>query len=434
VDKLDKGQALEWQRRYLIPAVGTYYAEPLVVSHGEGHYLYDVDGREYLDFFGGILTVSIGHADPRINARVKAQLDKVVHTSSLYVNLPQVELARRLAELAPENLSQSFFTNSGTEANETAVMLARAHTGAEEVIALRNAYSGRSTLAMSLTGQANWRLPGADQPGIRHAHSPYCYRCSLGQKYPGCDLLCARDIEEVIRTTTRGRIAAFVAEPIQGVGGFVTAPPEYFKVAVEIVHRYGGVFICDEVQTGWGRTGEHVFGISHWGVVPDISTFAKGLANGVPIGATLTTPEIGASLKGLTISTFGGNPISMTAACATIDAILDGNLAGNAKVMGDRLRAGLDSLAGKHRSIGEVRGMGLMQGVELVRDRRTKEPGPDLVARIFEETRRRGLLIGKGGMYGNVLRITPMLDVSAPEVDRALDVLDRSFAAVEAAL
>jgi 4-aminobutyrate aminotransferase len=427
---MDTRKAIEWQHKYLIPAVGTYYDEPLVVSHGKGHYLWDLDGHEYLDFFGGILTVSIGHADPLINGRIKAQLDKITHTSSLYVNLPQIELAQKLAELAPGDLAQSFFTNSGTEANETAVMLARAHTGSDEVVALRYAYSGRSTLAMSLSGHAGWRLPGANQPGVRHAHNPYCYRCSLGQKYPECDLLCARDIDELIRTTTRGRIAAFIAEPIQGVGGFVTAPKEYFKVAVEIVHRHGGLFICDEVQTGWGRTGKHIFGVLHWDVVPDISTYAKGLANGVPIGATLTTPEIGASLKGATISTFGGNPVSMTAASATLDVIVGENLADNAETMGRRLRDGLDALAERYGVIGEVRGMGLMQGVELVKDRTTKEPGSDLVSRILEETRRRGLLLGKGGMYGNVLRITPMLNVSADEIDHALSVLDQAFSSI----
>ncbi|MDP2871097.1 MAG: aspartate aminotransferase family protein [Bacillota bacterium] len=427
---MDKRRAIELQKRYLVPAIGTYYEEPLVVSHGQGHYLYDIEGREYLDFFGGILTVSIGHADPRINARIHDQVDRVVHTSTLYVNLPQVELAERLAKLVPGGLSQWFFTNSGTEANETAVTFARAHTGRDEVIALRHSYSGRSTLAMALTGQSVWRLPGSNQPAIRHAHNPYCYRCALGQKYPACDLLCARDIEEVIRTSTSGRIAAFIAEPIQGVGGFITPPPGYFQTAVEIIRRYGGLFICDEVQTGWGRTGGKMFGIEQWDVVPDLMTFAKGLANGLPIGATVTTEEIGASLRGLTISTFGGNPLTMAAASAVLDVIVDEGLPAKAVVTGGHLRAGLEALAQRFPVIGDVRGMGLMQGVELVRDRKTKEPAPEVVARLFEETRRRGLLIGKGGMYGNVLRITPMLDVQIGEIDTALRILTEAFEAL----
>lgn len=429
---MDKRRAIELQRRHIVPAISTYYAEPLVISHGRGHYIYDVEGREYLDFFGGILTVSIGHADPRVNARLHAQIDKVVHTSTLYVNLPQVELAEKLANLTPGNLDQWFFVNSGTEANETAVIFARAHTGRDEIIALRHAYSGRSTLTMSLTGQSGWRLPGANQPAIRHAHNPYCYRCAMGQKYPDCDLLCARDIEDLIRTSTSGRIAAFIAEPIQGVGGFITPPPGYFQVAADIIRRYGGVFICDEVQTGWGRTGSKMFAIEHWDVVPDLMTFAKGLANGCAIGAAVTTPEIGSSLRGLTISTFGGNPLSMAAASAVVDIIVDEDLPSKIAVTGAHLRAGLEALAETFAVIGDVRGMGLMQGMELVRDRKTKEPAPEVVSKLFEETRRRGLLIGKGGMYGNVLRITPMLDVDTNEIDIALSILADAFAAVQA--
>lgn len=426
---MDTKTALQLHNEYLIAGVSPYYEEPLVVSHGKGHYLYDVEGREYLDFFGGILTVSIGHADPHVAAGVKEQADKVSHTSAVYVNLPQIELAKRIAELAPGALRKSFFTNSGTEANETAVLLARAHTGYDEVIALRHGYSGRSSMAMSLTGQSGWRLPGANQPGIKHAINPYCYRCAMGHTYPACDMACARDVEDLIRTSTSGRVAAFIAEPIQGVGGFVTAPPEYFKIVTEIVHRAGGLFICDEVQTGWGRTGDEMFGINHWGVVPDIMTFAKGLANGAPIGATLTTADIAQSLRGFTLSTFGGNPVSCAAGCATLDVIARDNTPANCAAMGRRLRAGLDALKDKYSIIGDVRGMGLMQGVELVHDRASKRPGPDLVGKVFEETKRRHLLIGKGGLYGNVLRITPMLNVTAAEVDTALEVLDKAFAA-----
>jgi 4-aminobutyrate aminotransferase-like enzyme len=237
-------------------------------------------------------------------------------------------------------------------------------------------------------------------------------------------------MEELIETSTSGRVAAFIADPIQGVGGFIVAPKEYFKVAVEIVRRHGGLVICDEVQTGWGRTGDHLFGIEHWGVVPDIMTFAKGLANGLPIGATLTTPVIGAAIKGATISTFGGNPVSTAAACAVVDTIVAEDLPRNAAVQGRRLREGFEELALRYDCIGDVRGMGLMQGMELVSDRKTKGPAADTAARLMEETRRRGLIVGKGGFHGNVLRVSPMLDVTADEVDRALRIIGEGFEAL----
>jgi len=219
---------------------------------------------------------------------------------------------------------------------------------------------------MSLTGQATWRIGGTQIAGIKHALNPYCYRCPLKLTYPDCDVACAQDIEEVIKTTTSGRIAAFLAEPIQGVGGFITPPKEYFKEIVGIIRQYGGLFIADEVQTGWGRTGGKMFGIEHWDVEPDIMTFAKGMANGVPIGATIATPEVADSMKGNTISTFGGNPVTCTAARATIEVVEEENLVDNARVMGNRLRDGLNALQQKYPLIGDVRGMGLMQGKELV--------------------------------------------------------------------
>ncbi|MHB8945362.1 MAG: aspartate aminotransferase family protein, partial [Bacillota bacterium] len=335
-----------------------------------------------------------------------------------------------LAKLTPGSLQKSFFTNSGTEANETAVLLAKIFTDRQEVVALRHGYSGRSMLAMSLTGHASWRTGGTHILGIKHAHTPYCYRCAFGHTYPDCDLDCARDLEELIRTETSGSIAAFLAEPIQGVGGFITAPKEYFQVAVPIIRKYGGVFICDEVQTGWGRTGGKMFGIEHYGVEPDIMTFAKGLANGSPIGATIARAEIADAWKGPTISTFGGNPVSMAAALATLDVIEKENLPHNAEVVGNRLKQGLLGLQEKYRCIGDVRGMGLMLGMEIVHEH--KEPAADTVAQIFEKTKELGLLIGKGGLYGNVLRITPPLNITAADADEAVRLLDKAFASLPA--
>ncbi len=427
---MNRDEVLRRQREHIYGSVTTYYEEPIVLERGEGMRVWDADGSEYLDFFGGILTVSVGHCNAEVSDAVCRQVKKLGHTSTLYVTEPQAELAERLTALAPGNIRRAFFTNSGTEADETAVLSAQMYTGAQEVVALRHSYSGRSMLAMSLTAHKNWRIGGSHVAGIKHAASPYCYRCAFGLEYPSCDLRCARDIEELIQTTTSGAVAAFIAEPIQGVGGFITPPPEYFQVAMEIIGRYGGVFICDEVQTGFGRTGDRWFGIEHWGVEPDIITGAKGIANGLPMGATLATEEIAAAWSGSTISTFGGNPISSTAALATLDVMESLDVPRRAAKMGARLRDGLDELAETYPSIGEVRGMGLMQGVEIVRE--DKEPAADLVDRLFEETKERGLLIGRGGLYANVLRISPPMICDADDVDRALGVLKESFEAVEA--
>ncbi len=425
----------EKHKKYLFPATLQYYAEPIVPKEGKGLRLTDVDGNEYLDFFGGILTVSVGHANDKVNAAIKAQVDRFSHVSTLYPTLPVVELAERLARITPGRLQQSYFTASGTEADETAVMMAQLATGSTEIVALRHGYSGRSILAQSLTGHSTWRALPSQVAGIKHAVAPYCYRCPLHLTYPSCGVACAGDIEELIRTTTTGRIAGFLAEPIQGVGGFITPPPEYFEIAVGIVKKYGGVFICDEVQTGFGRTGGKMWGIEHWGVEPDIMTMAKGIANGLPLGVTIATPEIAGALKALTISTFGGNPVSCAAANATIQIIEEEKLPANAETMGGLLRAGLEEI--QHRfpkNVGDVRGKGLMQGVELVVDEKAGDRTPEkaLTNRVFEEAKKRGLLIGKGGLEGNVFRIAPALTVTKADVDEAVEILQESFAAAGA--
>ena len=428
---MDTQTILDKQRKYLWPSHLTYYGQPLPMARGDGMYLYDVEGNRYLDFFGGILTVSVGHCHPKVTQALTRQIQTLVHTSTLYPHEHHVNLAEKLAQITPGRLQTSYILSSGTEANETAVMLAKAATGAQEVIALRHGYSGRSALAMTLTGQSAWRIGGTQVIGIKHAMNPYCYRCPLKLSYPDCGIACAEDIEDLIRTTTAGRVAAFLAEPIQGVGGFVTPPPEYFEIAVDIIRRYGGLFICDEVQTGFGRTGEYWFGIQHWGVEPDIITMAKGIANGSPMGVTIATPEVANELEGLTISTFGGNPVSCAAALATIEVMEEEASPDHVKEVGAHLRHGLEALGEKYPLIGDVRGMGLMQGVEMVRDRQTKEPALKEVAHLFEATRERGLLIGKGGLYGNALRIAPPLVATKNDVDQALEILDYSFAEVQ---
>lgn len=422
---MDRQEVIEKHRKFLFSSVANYYEEPLVVDHAKGSLVYDSEGKEYLDFFGGIVTISVGHCNETVTRAIREQAGKLQHISTLYPNEPHVRLAEKLARITPGRLQKSFFTNSGTEANETAVLIAQLHTQCHDVIALRHSYSGRSHLAMSLTGHASWRLTPAPAAGIHHIPNAYCYRCPFGLTYPSCDLKCARDMEEAIRTVTSGRIAAFLAEPIQGIGGLITPPEEYFREIVAIVRKYGGLFICDEVQTGWGRTGAKMFGIEHWGVEPDIMTFAKGMANGAPIGATIATPEIADSMRGMSISTFGGNPVTSAAALATIQVIEEQNLVENARVMGQRLRDGLEQLKAKYPVIGDVRGMGLMQGLELVGEK--KRPDAEALKRLMEQTKAEGLLIGKGGLMGNVVRITPPLNVTKDEVDRALKILDLSF-------
>ncbi|MBK8046953.1 MAG: aspartate aminotransferase family protein [Anaerolineales bacterium] len=429
-------EILEKQRKYLWPNHILYYTEPLPLDHGEGNYVWDVEGRRYLDFFGGILTTSVGHNHPRVVNAVREQVGKLIHSSTLYPNENHVLLAEKMAEITPGRLQQSFFTNSGSEANETAIVAAQTFTDHREVVALRHAYSGRTSLTMSVTAHANWKLGKSFSPDIKHALNPYCYRCPLKMSYPSCGVACAQDIEDVIKTTTSGRIAAFMAEPIQGVGGFITPPPEYFKLAVDIAHHYGGVFICDEVQTGFGRTGEYWFGISHWGVEPEIMTMAKGIANGLPMGNTITVPEVAQAMtgRGLTLSTFGGNPTSTAASLATIEAIEEEAPPAAIALTGDHLRGGLERLWEKYPLIGDVRGKGLMQGIEMVTNRQTKEPAPVAVAQLFEETRARGLLIGKGGLFGNVIRISPPLTVTIEQIDEALAILDHAFGAVHETL
>lgn len=432
---MTKEEIILASREYLFPSVFHYFSEPLVIERAKDQFVWDADGNEYLDFFGGILTISVGHCNDRVNAAVHAQVDRLQHVSTVFATEPQASLAKKIALLTPGNppgnLRQSFFTNSGTEANETAITLARCFTGSSEIIALRHSYHGRSALAMAITGNAAWKTGPQIQPGIVYAHNAYCYRCPFGLSYPDCGVRCAQDLEELIRTTTSGRVAGVIAEPIQGVGGFITPPKEYFKIVADIVRQHGGIFISDEVQTGWGRTGHKWFGIEHWDVTPDVITSAKGLGNGFPIGVTIARPEVAESLKGLSISTFGGNPISTTAAKAVIDLIDEQKLAVNAADTGAYLRSSLEELQRKYALIGEVRGMGLMQGVELVEDRKLKTPAVQQTLRIMEAARDNRILIGRGGLYGNVLRISPPMNIQKSDVDEFIQRLDASFGSLE---
>jgi 4-aminobutyrate aminotransferase-like enzyme len=429
---MTRDEILKKKAAYIFPCVTTYYKDPLVADHAKGHFLWDLEGKRYLDFFGGILTAIVGHCHPTVTGRIQAQAARLQHSSTVYPTEAMVTLAEKLAEITPGRIQKSFFTNSGTEANEAAILVARMATGHYDVVSLRHAYSGHSQLAKSVTAMSNWRRGGVVSVGISHALNPYCYRCPLKLTYPSCGVACAEDVEATIQTTTSGAIAAFIAEPIQGAGGFITPPKEYFKMVFTIVKKYGGLFISDEVQTGFGRTGTKWFGIEHWEVEPDIITTAKGMANGSPVGGTLATPEVADAYQGLTISTFGGNPVTAVAARATIEVIEEEKLLENAETVGKYFRERLEELQAKHPLIGDVRGLGLMQGLELVKDRETKEPAPQETNQFMEQCRTNGLLIGKGGLWGNVIRLSPPLNIGKVQVDDAIERMDKSLTEMQA--
>ena len=414
-------EIIHGHRDYLLPAMIHLYEEPLALASGEGVRVRDPEGHEYLDLFSGILTTSVGHCNPRVVDAVTRQARTLGHVSTLYATEAQVEAARKLADIAPGKLRRTFFTNSGTEAIETALMMACLATGRGEVVSLRHSYHGRSFMTTSVTGQAGWRPFGTRVPGVSHAKAPYPYRCPYKQP---CDDSCAdrlaEDLEEVIVTTTSGRPAAFIAETIQGVRGYVVPQARYFEKVAEVIRRYGGLLIIDEVQAGFGRTGEHWFAIQHFGVEPDIMVMAKGIANGWPVGATITTDEIAEAWKPQTLSTFGGNPVCMAALCATQDVMRDEAVPSNAKARGDQLRAGLLEIQRSHPWIGDVRGMGLMQALEIVKDPGTKEPDRARVGRLLEAGREHGVLLGRGGLWGNVVRIGPSLLIDEAEIAEGL--------------
>ena len=438
-DSVDGTQATERERliarheESLFPSVGLFYEEPIELRSGEGQRVWDGEGREYLDFFGGIATVSSGHAIPEINEPIKKQLDRIAHSSTLFLIRSQIELAERLRAMTPERLNKVFFTNSGTEANEAAFLITTLNRNSNELIALRHSYHGRSFATINASGQTPWRSSTLSPLQTHYVGNPYCYRCPWGKEYPSCDLFCAGDVEAVIQTTTSGNPAAFIAEPIQGVGGFVTPPPEYFVRVGEILKRYGIPFISDEVQTAWGRIGVADFGFQAYGIEPDVVVFAKGVANGIPIGGVIATDELASSIRSLSLSTFGGNPVATTAALANLNYIATRNLRENARDVGAYMQDLLRELAEKWRVIGDVRGLGLLIGVELVRDRDSKEPAADIVMRVQDEAKRRGLIIGRGGLHANTIRICPPLIVSRNDVDAAIEILDASFATVLAA-
>jgi 4-aminobutyrate aminotransferase len=410
--------------------IALYYEHPIELVRGEGFKVWDSEGNEYLDFFGGIVTTISGHAVPEIVEAVREQAGKIVHSSTLYLIENQVKLAEKLIELAPiSGEKKVFFTVSGTEANEAALLFSTIYRGSSEVIALRSSYHGRSFATMGITGQSAWKPTARSPLDIRYVANPYQYRCAFCRGEGRCNLLCADDVRAVIETETTGNVAAFIAEPIQGVGGFIEAPPGYFERVKEILDETGVLLISDEVQTAFGRTGSHFWGIEAFDVEPDLITLAKGLGNGLSIGAVMGRAEIIDSLSPKQhVSTFGGNHLSTAGALANLNYVLEHDLQSNADEVGGYLKDRLMKMAEDHPVIGEVRGRGLMLGIELVGP--DGEPNPQAAIGFMQACRERGILVGKGGINANAVRISPPLTVTREAAEEAADVFEEALAAV----
>jgi 4-aminobutyrate aminotransferase len=409
-----------------------YYDEPVELVSGKGCVVTDSEGRDYLDFFGGILTTMTGHSVPEVVDAVREQAGRLLHTSTLYLVRPMVELAEKIAALSTIPDAKVFFVSSGTEANEAALLFCCTARRSNQVLALRNSYHGRSFTAMSVTGNRSWSASSFSPLQVSYLHNgdrrhgPFA-----GFGDAELNAACAADLRDVIATTTAGDVACLIAEPIQGVGGFVVPPDGFLRSLKDVLDEHGILFVSDEVQTGWGRTGEHFWGFQAHDIRPDLLTFAKGLGNGVAIAGVVGRADIIDSVKVSSISTFGGNPLATTAALANLQYLLDHDLQANARAVGDFLLEGLRRLHGRSAIIGDVRGRGLMIGVELV-EPGSDEPSPRLAGLVLEAARARGVLVGKGGLYGNVLRIAPPLSVSVQQAEEALAVLAASLQAAEA--
>lgn len=409
------------------PGIFTYYKKPLMIVEGKMQYLFDENGRRYLDAFGGIVTVSVGHCHPKVVAALNAQNETIQHTTTIYLNPKIAEYAKALADKMPGNLKVCYFTNSGSEANDLALLMARLYTNNWDIVALRNCYHGGSQSTMGLTSHSTWKFNVPHSFGVHHAIAPDLYR----GRWTGADSgpAYAEDIKNVIDYTTPGKIAAFIAESIQGVGGTVVFPDGYLKGAYEYARAAGGLCIADEVQAGFGRTGTHYWGFETQGVIPDIVTMAKGIGNGFPLAAVVTTPEIAKTLaQRIHFNTYGGNPMASAQGKAVLEVIEEEGLQANSLERGKQLSDGLRKLQEKHSVIGDIRGLGLMIGVDLVEDRTTKKPAKEACLAVFERCRELGVLIGKGGFHGNVLRIKPPMCITAADVDCLLAALDTSFA------
>ena len=412
---------LEKKKKYIMPCLAHFYKEPRQFVKGEMQYLFDSEGRKYLDCFAGVSVINCGHCNPEINAEVVKQVQSLQHVCNTYLTENFVNLAEKLAEVTPGDLQKTFFCSTGTEANEGALLLASIYTGKDEFIALRNGLHGRTKLTMSLTGIQMWRTDPHPCGGIHFAPNAYCYRCPLGKKFPECDYACADAVDDLIRTATSGQPAALIAEPIQGNAGIVTPPKGYFKRLKEILASHNALLIIDEVQTGFGRSGK-MFAIENFDVVPDIMTMAKALGNGAPISAFTASAKIADTYTKPGASTLGGNPVSSIAGLGVLKYIQEHNLMENAQARGQQLYDGLVELQKKHPIIGDIRGIGLMRGAEFVHA--DKSHAPEELEMVLEEMKNRGFIIGKNGVARNVMAFQPPLVITETDVNNVLNTLE----------
>src|SRR5476651_2101690 len=424
-------EVLRLRQQFLNPGLFLYYKKPIMIVEGAMQYVWDDTGKRYLDGLGGIVTISVGHCHPHVVAAANQQNQIIQHSTTIYLQPNIAEFAEKLASKMPGDLKVCYFVNSGSEANDLALLMARLSTGNYDVIALRNAYHGGNASGMGVTANSNWKFNVPHSFGVHHAAAPYPYRGPHGHDDPEAGRKYADDVKQVIDYTTPGKVAGFIAESIQGVGGFVVFPDGYLAHAYAHARAAGGVCIADEVQTGFGRTGTHYWGFETQGVIPDIVTLAKGIGNGAPLAAVVTTPKIAAVMsQKIHFNTFGGNPVVSATGKAVLEVIERENLQANSLQLGNYILAGLEKLKATHRHIGDVRGKGLMLGIEFVKDRTTKAPGKEECAQAVENARELGLLLGKGGLWGQTIRFAPPMNITMADADFLLAVLDESIGAL----
>lgn len=421
-------EVLALRKEFLNPGIFLYYKEPLMLVEGRMQYVWDETGNRYLDGLGGIVTISVGHCHPHVIEAARRQNETLQHSTTIYLHPNVSEYARNLAAKMPGDLKVCYFVNSGSEANDLALLMARAYTGNYDVIALRNAYHGGNAAGLAVTAHSTWKFNVPHSFGVHHALAADPYRGPYGRDDAEAGRKFASDVKQLIDFATSGRVAGFIAESIQGVGGCVVFPDGYLKAVYGHVRAAGGVCIADEVQAGFGRTGSHFWGFETQGVIPDIVTMAKGIGNGFPLAAVVTTPEIGSVLaQRIHFNTFGGNPVAAAIGKAVLEVIEKEKLQENALLLGGYLLSGLEKLKQKHSLIGDVRGKGLLLGIELVKDRATKEPARAECAQVLENARQKGLLLGKGGLWGQTIRFAPPTCITQADADFLLDVLDQAL-------
>ena len=413
----------------MAPYLNPLYTSPVSIDRGQGSYVWDIEDNQYLDFFGGVLTTMIGHNNPAVTEAIQSQAAKVLHTSTLYLSEPMIEFAEEIGAASGIPDARVFFTTSGSEANDTALMLATSFRNSNEILAMRHSYHGRTFATQAVTSQSTWLSSRISGLSVNYVQGPYRLRSPFeNMTDEEFTKACMLDLQQILDTATTGNVACLIFEPIQGVGGFAIPPDGFFGEMNKVLSNYGTLLISDEVQTGWGRTGDHFWGYEAHGIIPDMLTFAKGVGNGATLAGVIARAEIMENITALNFSTFGGNPLSCAAGLATFKELINQNMLQNASEMGSRLMQGLQPTVDKAPWL-KIRGRGLMVALEAVRTEHdnTFEPYPQRASELLEACKQNGLLLGKGGAFGNVIRITPMLNVTPDEIDEGINILNEAI-------